>query len=273
MMFATKIGINILHKLNIMLKGVMNFLEISQNRKLFRNAFFGLCVEPLALRPLTLGCQKAFFTMSLALCPVIFLTGCITLFPDDGKHPQKVVLSPSMQMNSPSNDGASPQKTLNNQRIIEKSIAISKPTAATFDESNRMVIYYDKDNLHLMDHIAGTTYQDNLPDLVQRHMVETLIASKQFRAIGFDTDSFQKDFILELDIQQFAIFAQATNPRANVTVSGKLLTANGRKPLWQKVFSSETPLKQNSLKTYVAALNQAYANVLREIIEAIAARK
>ena len=60
MMFAKKIGINILHKLNIMLKGVMNFLEISQNHKLFRNAFFGLDVGPFALRPLACGCQKAF---------------------------------------------------------------------------------------------------------------------------------------------------------------------------------------------------------------------
>ncbi len=199
--------------------------------------------------------MKPVFTFSTLLLSLM-LGGCISLLPDQGPRPKQIILEPQTV-------------SVPNRDLPRGSIAVSRPTAPTLNEENRLVIHYDKDQLNLVDHISGVTYQDNLPDMVQRHMVKAMLASKKFNAVGFATDSFKKTHILESDINSFAIHVTPSRMFARVQISAKLLDHKSRQVIWQKQFMSEAPIKDHQLKAFVPALKEAYQSVLYQIAQEI----
>ena len=187
---------------------------------------------------------------------VITLSSCVSLVPDQGPRPQQIVLEPQVI-------------PVPNRERRQGAIAVSMPTAATLNEENRLVIHYDKDQLNLVDHISGVTYQDNLPDMVQRHLVMALLASKKFQAVGYRTDTFKKTHMIETDINAFAVHVTAKGIFARVKMTAKLLDHKSRQVIWQKQFSSEAPIQAHELKAFVPALKEAYQNVLYQIAQEI----
>lgn len=193
----------------------------------------------------------------ISLCLIcLCLTGCVKLLPDQGPRPKQIVLDPQT-IASPDRD---PQRW---------AIAIAKPTASTLNEDNRLVIHYDRDDIHLVDHISGVTYQDNLPDMVQRHLMRAFLSSKKFTAVGFASDTFMKSHLLESDVQTFAVFVTSEGMYARVSITAKLLDHKSRLVQWQETFTSDAPIQKHTLKDFVDALKEAYQTVLYQISQRI----
>lgn len=188
--------------------------------------------------------------------PLILQTGCISLLPDSGPRPKQVFLNPSVT-SAPLRD------------TKYHTVAVARPTAPTLLETNRLPIHYEDQSLQLIDHIGGVVLQDDLPSLVQRHIIKALIASKKFKAVGFMDDTFSREVILETDIEAFDIHYNSTKKEANISLLIKLLETKGRKVLWQHRIQMQSPIEGHNLKAFIKALKTSYEKVLYQITQEV----
>ncbi len=196
------------------------------------------------------------FLKILSLIPFFFLGACVSLLPEPGKAPKRIWLNPAMT--------TSPLRQANTQTI-----AITRPTTTHMLDSERLQVRNLKGALPLIDQIANVEWQDHLPLIVQRHLVQSLTHSKKFKAVGFDEDSFKPDVVLETDIQSFDVVILKDKIYAEVTLSTKLLDAKGRCVRWQKTISSNAPIAEHTLLAFVEGLTKAYENVLYQITQEV----
>ncbi len=187
---------------------------------------------------------------------LIVLSSCVSLLPDPGTAPMRIWLEPAL-ITSPLRDPTSSQKI----------IAVMQPTATNMLDSERLRIRDLTGTIALVDHIAGVEWQDHLPIMVQRHLVQALTRSKKFKAIGLEEDSFKRNFVLETDIQTFDVVILPDKMYAEITLSAKLLENQGRDVIWQKAFISKAPIANHSLQAFIMSLTKAYETVLYQITQ------
>jgi|GEM_PF-4511659 len=196
------------------------------------------------------------FPKLLVLLPLILLSACVSLLPDTGEPPKRIWLEPAM-ISSPFRDHNNALQT----------VAITRPTATNMLDSERFRIRDLRGNIALVDHIAGIEWQEHLPVMVQRHLIQALILSKKFKAVGFEEDSFNHAVVLETDIQKFDVVVLKDKMYAEIELSAKLLEVKGRDVIWQKAFTSKAPIKSHSLEAFITGLTKAYENTLYQITQ------
>lgn len=196
------------------------------------------------------------FPKFLVLFPLMLLSACVSLLPETGEPPKRIWLEPAM-ISSPLRDHNNPLQT----------VAITRPTATNMLDSERFRIRDLRGKIALVDHIAGIEWQEHLPIMVQRHLIQALILSKKFKAVGFEEDSFNHNVVLETDIQKFDVVIQKDKMYAEIELSAKLLEVKGRDVIWQKPFTSKAPITSHSLEAFIAGLTKAYENVLYQVTQ------
>lgn len=189
---------------------------------------------------------------------LVMLSSCISLLPDPGHLPKRIWLEPAM-ISSPLRDHTNTPQTL----------SVIRPTATNMLDSERLRVRNLTGEIALVDHIAGVEWQDHLPAMVQRHLVQALIRSKKFKAVGLEEDSFKRALVLETDIQAFDVVLLPNKMYAEVHLSAKLLNVKGRDVIWQKNFTTKTPLQEHSLQAFITGLTKAYETVLYQITQDI----
>ena len=194
--------------------------------------------------------------LGLSLFFSLCLSSCVSLLPEAGKAPTRIWLSPAMT--------SSPLR-----HATVQTIAVTRPTATHLLDSERLQIRILTGDIPLVDQVADAEWQDHLPLIVQRHLVQTLVQSKKFKAAGFNEDSFKPDVILETDIHHFDVVILKDKMYAEVVLSAKLLASKGRDVIWQKKMSSKVPISAHSLKSFVAALTKAYEQVLYQVTQEV----
>jgi len=196
------------------------------------------------------------FPKLLLLLPLAFLSACVSLLPETGEAPKRIWLDPAMI--------SSPLRDHNN---VLQTVAITRPTATNMLDSERLSIRDLRGTIALVDHIAGVEWQEHLPIMLQRHLIEALILSKKFKAVGFEEDSFNHAVVLETDIQKFDVVILKDKMYAEVQLSAKLLEVKGRDVIWQKAFVSKSPITNHSLEGFIGGLTKAYETVLYQVTQ------
>lgn len=196
------------------------------------------------------------FPKLLTLLPLVLLSACISLLPETGEPPKRVWLEPAM-ISSPLRD--------HNHTI--QTVAITRPTATSMLDSQRFRIRDLRGRIALVDHVAGIEWQEHLPIMVQRHLIQALVLSKKFKAVGFEEDSFNHAVVLETDIQKFDVVILTDKMYADIELSAKLLEVKGRDVIWQKTFIAKAPITTHSLEAFISGLTKAYENVLYQVTQ------
>lgn len=119
-----------------------------------------------------------------------------------------------------------------------------------------------------LDFYASSAWSDRVPMLVQRQMVEAFEACGRIASVARDADGARSDVILNSDLRNFeARYDQGEGaPLAVVRLGVRLMDARSRKILATTVFSKEVRAASNSVDAAVAALTEALAGVLAELV-------
>jgi len=137
-------------------------------------------------------------------------------------------------------------------------LAIYEPSASLPLDSQRIVIRTGPDSVA---YLKGAQWADRLPSLVQSRLIESFENAHALRAVG--RPGMVADYSLQTEVRRFEADVQHGDVR--VEISARIVTAGGR-IVTSKIFSAETPAAKDDAATVTAALDQALANVLREIV-------
>jgi phospholipid/cholesterol/gamma-HCH transport system substrate-binding protein len=113
------------------------------------------------------------------------------------------------------------------------------------------------------DTIDNAQWSDSIPVLVQAKLIETLENSRYFEAVSRPVDGFEADQQLLTELRTLRMETSPT-PNAHVAVSAKLM-GNGR-VIAARVFEASVPVSTLDAVSAVAGLNQAFGEVLQQIV-------
>jgi phospholipid/cholesterol/gamma-HCH transport system substrate-binding protein len=139
-------------------------------------------------------------------------------------------------------------------------LAVPEPAALMSLSSDKILIALDDTDGTTID---DAQWSDNLPVLVQAKLIESLENSHYFQSVGRPVDGYEADRQLITEVRAFRIVAGPT-ASANVALSAKILS-NGR-IIATHVFDVSVPIAAVDPSRAVAGLNQAFAEVLQQLV-------
>jgi ABC-type uncharacterized transport system auxiliary subunit len=113
------------------------------------------------------------------------------------------------------------------------------------------------------DTIDNAQWSDSIPVLVQAKLIEALENSRYFEAVSRPVDGFEADQQLLTELRTLRMETSPT-PNAHVAISAKLM-GNGR-VIAARVFEASVPVSVLDAGSAVAGLNQAFGEVLQQIV-------
>jgi cholesterol transport system auxiliary component len=145
-------------------------------------------------------------------------------------------------------------------RALRGELAVSMPSAISLIDSPRIVVRTGSD----LAYLKGAEWSGRLPALLQKRLVESFEKSHRLAAVGSAGDpALAAKYTLETDIRRFE--ADVTRTTARVVIYARLLGAGGQIMAAQE-FDGEAPSLHDDGATVSAALDQALAKVLHQIV-------
>jgi cholesterol transport system auxiliary component len=144
-------------------------------------------------------------------------------------------------------------------------LAIGLPLASEHLDSARIAI---SRNDTMADFYAESAWTDHLPILVQNAMLEAFENSGRIPAVSADGEGFHADYILQTELREFQARYDAPDgpPTAVVRIEAKLAPSLGRQIVQSLPATHEVKAAENSVGAAVRALDEAFANVLSQIV-------
>jgi cholesterol transport system auxiliary component len=180
------------------------------------------------------------------LAIALLLSGCISVFPDSGEPAKKLFLSlcPVDRLKS---------KPTANVLIVDH------PHASGELASKNLRIIRAGNCIPIIDHIAEYEWEEKLPDFMEAAIVSAIEQSNVFKGIAKSSDWVKGDLTLITEIRRFEVVA-LSNPRIEVELAFKVVTANEHTLLAQHIFKYEEPIECVALPTildaYMCAVDQ-----------------
>jgi cholesterol transport system auxiliary component len=135
-------------------------------------------------------------------------------------------------------------------------LVVSEPVAATPLDTNRIMV---KPSANTVSYYKGVAWGDRLPRLVQARMVETIQNSGAVKSVGTSSG----DYTLSTELRSFQVDASNGHAAAEVELFAKLVNNSG-KVVAQKSFTSRVNSPSDAPTQAVAALNQAFTEVMQD---------
>ena len=137
-------------------------------------------------------------------------------------------------------------------------LVVYAPTAALPVDSQRIVI---RTGPEAVAYLKGAQWADRVPELVQTRLIESFQNAHVLRAVG--RPGLVANYNLQTDVRRFEVDVE--HGVARVEISAQIVTAGGAS-VASKIFTAEAPAANDEAATVTAALNQALATVLRDIV-------
>lgn len=137
-------------------------------------------------------------------------------------------------------------------------LAVFEPTATLPLDSRRIVV---RTGTGTIAYLHGAQWAANLPSLVQDRLIGGFETAHVLRAVG--RPGLVADRNLHTDIQHFEV--NVARKQAIVEIYARLVGANGR-VITDKTFSATVPAPNDQVPTIAAALSQAFAKVIHDIV-------
>ncbi len=148
------------------------------------------------------------------------------------------------------------------------SLTVVLPTVTPGLNSDRISLVHKDGRL---DSFAASRWPDALPLVLQPLIIDALRAGGRFRTVQGDGVPFNAEFLLQVEVRQFAIeYDAAGNPVAAVKLVGTLGRRADRTPVRSFVVAKSVAADANRMAAVIKAYNQATAEVLQQlVVEAI----
>jgi cholesterol transport system auxiliary component len=144
-------------------------------------------------------------------------------------------------------------------------LVVSEPVAVHALETDRIMVRQGGDKI---SYYKGIAWSDRLPRLVQARMIETFQNSGSVKAVS----NASGDYSLSTELRSFQIDVSGSQTAADVDIFAKLVNGSG-KVVASKGFTSRVTASSDAPAQAVAALNQAFTEVVQDTTTWVAARR
>jgi cholesterol transport system auxiliary component len=151
----------------------------------------------------------------------------------------------------------------NREKPRNVQLVVYEPTTVRTMEGERVVIRLANSQVNYLD---GANWSDRLPVLVQNKLVESLNASRQFRAVSNGREKVDADVSLSTTIEAFEVaLGPADQHTGHVNLLVKLVDERSGSVLDSRSIKASAPLKGKAPSDYVIAIKQAFATTTDEL--------
>ena len=151
-------------------------------------------------------------------------------------------------------------------RAANWQLVVYEPTAVHALETDRLMVRPRADQV---SYYKGIAWSDRLPRLVQARIIETFQNSGAVKAVSASSGQYA----LVTDLRAFQIDVTSGKAVAEIEIFSKLVNTSTGKVVATKGFSARVPATTDSPGDAIAALNQAFTEVLQDTTTWVASRR
>ena len=143
-------------------------------------------------------------------------------------------------------------------------LAVGIPDAAASLDTTRIALSHSATT---MDYYANAAWDDRLPLILQKLLIETFDASGRIVSVGRDTAGLETDYLLQAEVRNFEAHYDTPEGAPNIMVSiqAKLARMPQREIVATLNASQQTQAAANNLDSVVMAFDQATAPAIAQI--------
>jgi cholesterol transport system auxiliary component len=145
-------------------------------------------------------------------------------------------------------------------------LVIQEPVAVQQLDTMRLMVRPKADQV---SYYKGVAWSDRLPRLLQTRMIESFQNSGAVRSVSGSVGQVA----LASELRAFQIDVSTGHAVAEVDMVVRLINTGSGRVIKSKGFSAQVPARTDGPEDAVAALNQAFTEVVQDMITWVAARK
>ncbi len=146
-------------------------------------------------------------------------------------------------------------------RAARGQLIIAEPAALARYDSEKMG---GRPNPAEAAQLGDAQWQDRLPKLMQARILQSFENASRLRAVGRPADKIATDFVLVTEVRAFEI--SVTDGSAVVEVAAKIVRERTGRIMAARVFRVAVATTATQGAPAIAALNDAFAKVQRELV-------
>ena len=159
--------------------------------------------------------------------------------------------------------------TLTAPRAAKFQLVINEPGAVRSLENDRIMV---RDGAKVA-YYKGAAWTDRLPRLMQARMVEAFQNTGLVQAVGSRSDRLNADFELSTQVQAFQVEVNQGSADAYANLYVKVIDGDNGRMVASRGFEARVSTSPKDVDQMVVSLNQAFDQVLREVVPWVAKRK
>jgi cholesterol transport system auxiliary component len=145
-------------------------------------------------------------------------------------------------------------------------LVVYEPTATSALDTSRLMVRPQADQV---SYYKGIAWSDRLPRLVQTRMIETFQNSGAVKSVSPSTGQYA----LATELRSFQIDVTSGRAAAEIDIFAKLINVSTGRVVATKGFSARVPATSDAPGDAIAALNQAFTEVLQDTTTWVASRR
>ncbi len=146
-------------------------------------------------------------------------------------------------------------------RASTRQMYVTEPVAGSPYDSERIVVTTAPGEVA---YLKGAQWIERLPRHIQTMMIQSFENGRLLRSVGRPGERFVAQVSLNTEIRRFDI--DVTSREAIVEISAKIIAESSGRIIAARIFSARTPGSAQDGKSASAALDDALARTLREIV-------
>ncbi|MER9597904.1 ABC-type transport auxiliary lipoprotein family protein [Mesorhizobium sp. M0244] len=143
-----------------------------------------------------------------------------------------------------------------------RQILIAQPSALKALDSQNIVI---KPSPRSIQYLKGAQWADRLPMIVQARLAETFQRSGSFTGVGKPGEGLAIDYQVIVEIRSFEVRVDG-GEHAEIELFVRLLNDRNGEVRASKTFSATAPVSGSGNQAYVGALDAAFGDAARQIV-------
>jgi cholesterol transport system auxiliary component len=163
-------------------------------------------------------------------------------------------------------DLIAPRGFAGSPRAAPWQLVVYEPVAVQPLDTSRLMVRPRPDQI---SYYKGVAWSDRLPRLVQARMIESFQNSGAVKAVSDTTGQYA----LATELRAFHIDVTSGKAAAEVDIFAKLVNTSTGRVVATKGFSARVPAKTDSPTDAMAALNQAFTEVVQDTTAWVASRR
>lgn len=159
--------------------------------------------------------------------------------------------------------------TLTAPRPAKFQLVVNEPSAVRSLENDRILVRSGS----RVAYFKGAAWTDRLPRLMQARIVESFQNAGLVNAVGSRADRLDSDMELSTQVQAFQVEVNQGQAEAHANLYVKVINGDTGRMVASRGFDARVSTSAKDVDQMVVSLNQAFDNVLREVVPWVAKRK